>query len=97
MIQDKVEEIHENNEDLDGILVFLPGYEEISVVSNSRLKTMARIHIITVHASMPVELQVLVFTVHSHAHRQEGGAGHQRGRDHPYNSRDQVCGSLGLL
>ena len=84
MIQDKVEEIHENNEDLDGILVFLPGYEEISVVSNSRLKTMARIHIITVHACI-------------HACRAAGIGVHCSRPCPPYHSRDQVCGRLGLL
>jgi len=58
----KIEEIHNINDGKDGILVFLPGYDEISLVSSSHLKTVPGLHIITVHASMPVELQVLVFT-----------------------------------
>jgi len=61
-VVDKIEQIHIDNDGTDGMLVFLPGYDEIAAVSNSHLKTLPGLHIITLHASMPVELQVLVFT-----------------------------------
>jgi len=61
-VVEKVKQIHLDNVDTEGILVFLPGTDEIAAVSNSSLKTMVGLHIITLHAAMPVELQALVFT-----------------------------------
>ena len=60
----KITEIHKLNTDSeDGILVFLPGMEELCVVAKSReLLSLANLQTVLVHAALPVELQVAAFT-----------------------------------